>query len=249
MSEEKTTQATLSLPITTMIEELVRFRNNTWKWVDQPHSLKDTEARKKELQAMSVDLSELADAVLKQNLDTSILDQELNANLRIIEIAHGYMKEISECLKEDYDAKKKENGENKVDVVKNAAFLIATPAAFVAGVKNGVGNGHIDANEALILGFVVAVPVVYHKKVASLFAKAKKVICDVPATIRALPAAAGNDMRVVYVREIIKDRTHDAKTCYSVVAKSINDNIQTGKRQTASLMKRVFGGRGPRPGA
>lgn len=249
MSEEKNTELTLNQPVAQMIRELVRLRKNTWDWVEQTHTLQETIDRQKELEAMSHDLANYQLAILEKHTETPILDKELNADLKIVEIAHGYLSQIEETLKRDYEAKKKESGENKIDVVKNAAFLIATPAAFVAGVKNGVGNGHIDANEALVLGVVVAIPVVYHKKMTNLFAKAKKAICGLPTSVRALPVAVGNDMRVVYVREIIKESTNDARTCFSTAAKSINDNVQKGKRQTTTFMKRVFGGRGPRPGA
>jgi hypothetical protein len=54
-------------------------------------------------------------------------------------------------------------------------------------------------------------------------------------------------MRVVYVREIIKEKTNSAKVCFSTAAKSINDNASAGKRQTSALIKRVLGKHGPKP--
>jgi hypothetical protein len=156
-----------------------------------------------------VDLSALSNELLQGHATTNVADEKLNADLRLVEIAQNYAREIAADLKSDYEAKKQENKDSKVDVVKNAAFLVASPAAFVAEVKNGVANGHIDANEAFVIGVAIAIPVVFHKRAMHLFNTAKKAICDVPSNLRAIPAAVGKDMRVVYVREIVKERTSE----------------------------------------
>lgn len=151
--EQKDYQRELSETLTDMIEELVDLRNNTWAWAEQPHKLKDTQARQKELQEISKNLSALSVTLLKQKSQIDVSETVSATNLRIIEIARGYEAEIRECLKTDYDSLKKKSP-SEIDVVKNVTFIFGLPAAFVAGVKNGIGDGHIGVNEALVLAFV-----------------------------------------------------------------------------------------------
>jgi hypothetical protein len=94
---------------------------------------------------------------------------------------------------------------------------------------------------------VFGIPTVFHKSVHKLFSKAAKGVCSIPTGLRAVPASIGNDMRVVYVREIIKEKTNSTKVCFSTAAKSINDNTSAGKRHTSALIKRVLGKHGPKP--
>jgi hypothetical protein len=171
MSEEKNTELTLNQPVAQMIRELVRLRKNTWDWVEQTHTLQETIDRQKELEAMSHDLANYQLAILEKHTETPILDKELNADLKIVEIAHGYLSQIEETLKRDYEAKKKESGENKIDVVKNAAFLIATPAAFVAGVKSVMNEKHKKPSDKwfLLMAFAARGPSLSKNDIEKLY--------------------------------------------------------------------------------
>ena len=246
MSEDKNIQRDLYESIADMIEQLIAYRRNTWSWGEAPHTLKDIITRQKELQIIGDDLSELSVKLLKQKREKGIDDTNIDAELRMIEIARGYEKEIREYLDADYKAKQAENG-GAVDVVKNVTFIFGLPAAFITGVKNGIGNDQIDIHQALILGFAVSIPTVFHKKVGSLFSQTAKAVCSVPEGIRAIPASIRDDMRFVYVRTVALKKGNEAKGCFSKAAKAINGNIILKKLKRTSVVKRISGDHAPKP--
>jgi hypothetical protein len=247
MSEEQNKLSDFNDLIHEKMGELIDLRSNTWKWLATEHTIKDTEARLNEARTISEELSQIAHGLVDHKKAVPADAKEVDSSFKIFDLVRGYEREIHECLNRDLDAKKKAASDNKFDYVKNVAFILSVPGLFITGVKNGVGNGHIDVNEALVLGFAVSIPTVFHKKTKSLFSKAAKNICSVPTALMAVPASIGSDMRVVYVREIVKEKTNSAQVCFATAAKSINDNVKATRAQMTVGLGRLFGRRGPRP--
>ena len=229
------------------MREVLKYRQNTWEWVSTPHTIKDTEKRLKELQAMSNDISQIALELVAHKGGMTAEEKAADNNFRAIELVRSYERDIKDCLTVDRDALKKAATDEKIDYIKNITFLFGIPIGFVASVKNGVGNGQVDANDAMIVGFAVSIPTVFHKSIKAGFKAAAKEIREAPATLRAIPASIGNDIRVVYAREVIKEKTNNAQLCFSVAAKAVNDNVGVARSRMMVGVRKLFGRNSPHP--
>jgi hypothetical protein len=247
MTDEQKTLAEFKAAIFDKIDNILDLRDETWDFLKDKHTAQQSEARLQEIGDHSKEVSKISKALNAIKRDNPAQETSVNDVLDDLDRLNGFVVEIQNLLTKDYETRQREAESKKVDVIKNATFILGVPGLFVAGVKNGIGNGHVDVNEAMLIGFAVSIPTAFHKSVRKLFSKAAKGICSVPTGLRAIPASIGNDMRVVYVREVIKEKTNSAKICFSTAAKSINDNLSAGKRQTSTLMKRVLGKHTPRP--
>jgi hypothetical protein len=247
MTDEQKTLADFKTAIFDKIDNILDLRDETWDFLKSKHTVTESEARLQEISDHSKEVSKIGKALNAIKRDTPAQETSVNAVIADLDRLNGFVVEIQTLIAKDCDSKQREAESKKVDLIKNATFFFGIPGLFVTGVKNGIGNGHIDVNEAMLIGFAVSIPTVFHKSVHKLFSKAAKGVCSIPTGLRAVPASIGNDMRVVYVREIIKEKTNSAKVCFSTAAKSINDNASAGKRQTSALIKRVLGKHGPKP--
>ena len=247
MTTEQITLTDFKTAIFDKIETIFDLRDETWDFVKSKHTLADCDARMQEIADHSKNVSRFGKALnamkrAKPGLQLSIIDVVAD-----LDRLNGLVVEIQTLLARDHEIKQREADGKKVDVVKNATFILGIPGLFVTGVRNGIGNGHLDVNEAMLIGFAVSIPTVFHKSVRKAFSNVANNVCAVPRGLRAMPASIGDDMRTVYIRETIRETTTNAKLCFSAAAKAINDNARVGRAQTAAFAKRVFGRRGPRP--
>ncbi|MDE1901868.1 MAG: hypothetical protein KGI37_09525 [Alphaproteobacteria bacterium] len=239
MNEQKINLSNLDAAISDKMDELILRRNDAWDFLETEHPAKDTEVRLKDIRAVGKNLSVIPvalNAYKKQNPQDA---ERVNMLMHNYEILHDYVREIQECLTRDYDAIKKSSYDAKIDYVKNVTFLFGLPIGFIASVKNGVGHGHISPEEAMVVGFAISIPTVFHKTAKNLFKAAAK-------EIYAVPKAITNDMRVVYAREIVKEHTHNTHVCFAVAAKSINDNVKVTSNRATARLRRLLG-HGPKP--
>lgn len=226
--------------------ELIDLRSNTWKWVSAAHTAKDTEARLNEVRILSDELSRIARSLVDHKKAVPADGAETENLLKRFDLLHDYERDIQECLTSDLATKKKERSDTNIDYVKNVTFIFGLPIAFVTSVKNGVGHGSIDVDQALLVGFAISIPTVFHKSVKSLFSQAAKSVCAIPATLYAVPASIRNDMRVYYAKEIIRQKAKGARACFAASAKSVNDNVQATRTRMKAGLKRLWRRSDPR---
>ena len=247
MSDSENKASALSELLYETMDELLKLRSEFRVWIGKEHMAKDTEACLNQLNDISDEISDIARKIGENKKVLPSDDPQLNADIKMFEITRGYELEILEFLNRDLDAKREIEKERKIDYIKNMTFLFGLPIGFVAGVKNGVGNGHIGTNEALVFGFAISIPTVFHKSAKSVFSKVAKGICAVPATLRAVPAYVGNDIRVLYAKELIKEKTNSAHICLAAATKCINDNAKFTRTQVKTGFRKLLGRGGPRP--
>jgi len=244
MGEQETKFEGLNEILNEKFIQVSKLKRDTWNFVLEQHSLEDTVVRLKEFQTFTGETFEYW-RVMWEHADAHPEDAtKVDALLEKFKLIDKDEDSIRDVLNQDRLEKEQEKKDKKVDLIKNVTFLLGVPGVFVTGVKNGVGNGHIDQNEALLIGFAISIPTIFHKSIRSAFSKGAKALCSVPSVIKAIPAAVSNDMRIVYVREMIKDAKNQAHTCFSSAAKSINDNCSSRPK---SALRRMLGRRDPKP--
>lgn len=247
MGEQENSLSNLDDLIFEKMGELIASRSSIWKWVSTEHTAGDTETRLNQYRILSEEIADIASKLGEHKRIAPDDAEKVDNLLSRFDILHNYEHDIQDCLNRDLDAKRKAASDAKFDYVKNVAFILSVPGLFVTGVKNGIGNGHINVNEAMVIGFAVSVPTVFHKSVKSFFSKVANAVCAVPTALLAVPASFDNDMRIYYVKEIIKKKTNSAHICLTAASKSINDNVNLTRARIKVGLGKMFGQRGPRP--
>ncbi len=217
---------------------LVR-RNVAWDFVKTEHTASDTKTMLEDVRNFGAEVTEEVFALLNYQKAHPKHTAQVENLLDRYETINAYLREIQDCLTSDFDQKQREAEAKKFDWIKNVSAVLTIPGIFVTGVKNGVGHGLVSIDQALISGFAISIPTVFHKNFKTFFSQAARNVC-------AAPQIAKNDIRVYYAREIFKEKKLAVTLSFATAAKAINDNVEVGVR-TVRGIKKIFGRGGPQP--
>jgi len=186
--------------IATKEQDLLTLRDGILQHLTAEHSSKKT----KELQVLvwksEIELSDILRALLEHNkrIESQFRSEAENLCQRCRDLG-SYTRDMNKILADDLLEQHRIEDKHSIDIVKNVTFLVATPAAFVTAVKNGLGDGLLNVYQAAGAGMILSSAIVSRKKIYKAFKEAGKNICATPRQIR-------NSFMLYYMREVMNEK-------------------------------------------
>lgn len=148
------------------------------------HSSEDTEKVHIQINQSSEEISEILASLLGSHTLLAEFKTEANALCQRCRELKSYTNNMQDILLADLAMQKKDEKDEKIDVVKNATFLVAMPAAFVGLLKGGVGEGYVTSSQAALAGGVFGTSILLRKSLMARFKRVTAEICGVPQQVK-----------------------------------------------------------------
>ena len=229
MSEKSITLQKLRSAVAEKTIEVLELRNETWDFLKSTHTLDEAKTKLAEARDYTKGVAGLGVAILTYGTSNPTESGAVTALMASYDRLNGYTQDIQSNLSQDIDQKQRDREAQKIDFVKNATFIFAVPAAFVTGVRNGLGHGQVGIDGAMYIGFAVSVPVVFQK------------------TIRKTVEGAVRAINAVPVRGIAQHYSMETQIAFALTAKSVNDNVNMLGSRAKAGFNRLMRKSGPEP--
>jgi hypothetical protein len=179
--------------------ESILLRHAMWTFLNGEHTSKETKACQIQVRDADKALGEIFYSLLDKNKpeEFKLAAVELCDRYRAL---GTYIQHIADALDRDYATRHAAEDRAKIDVVKNASFLLAATGGFIAAAKAGVGNGVVSVTQAAAIGMGASGGVLARKKIAKGFVTVGKYICrriNTDPTLIYLEHTARKKIRIV----------------------------------------------------
>lgn len=164
--------------------DLIAQRKNVWAFVETDHSSGDTKKYQARVRAADIEIGEILDSLLEGSGISAEFKSEANTLCQRCRELGYYTRDMHKVLSEDLAERHRIEEKKTIDVIKNATFFFAIPAAFITAVKNGFFSEHVNAYQAAESGLGVSTAILARKKIRTAFKSVGKSICDTPQQIR-----------------------------------------------------------------
>ena len=192
LTQEQTLLADYAVALDQKELELVRQKKAVLAFVGAEHGIQDTEKQIRALHEAEERMASVLEKLLEIKLETEFMDQaeKLCKRCRGLDV---HLKDMDKLLSNDLERR-------RIDLIKEATFLLLPPTAFMTAVDKGIGNGYISIYQAATAGFIVSGSVVFRKKIFQAFRDTAKAVSFLPQQIK-------DSFLLYYAREMIAERT------------------------------------------